>query len=59
MVYQGSEDCDFINFYRETAEAIKSQDAMYENGEIQRRIDTILPILDAKGFLEAHWNNIY
>ncbi|EDX11833.1 GD19842 [Drosophila simulans] len=54
MVYQGNEDCDFINFYRETAEAIKFQDSMYENEEIQTRIDTILPILDAKGFLEAH-----
>ncbi|EDW55062.1 GM10860, partial [Drosophila sechellia] len=54
MVYQGNEDCDFINFYRETAEAIKFQDSMYENEEIQRRIDTILPILDAKVFFEAH-----
>ncbi|XP_052840985.1 uncharacterized protein LOC128255423 [Drosophila gunungcola] len=54
MVYQGSEDCDFVNLYQDTPEGIKFQDSMYESKEIQRRIDRILPILDAKGFLEAH-----
>ncbi|XP_017082092.2 LOW QUALITY PROTEIN: uncharacterized protein LOC108115247 [Drosophila eugracilis] len=54
MVYHGSEDCEFINLYQDTPEGIKFQDSMYENEEIQRRIETILPFLDAKGFLDAH-----
>ncbi|XP_016954402.1 uncharacterized protein LOC108027458 [Drosophila biarmipes] len=54
MVYTGSEDCEFINLYQDTPEGIKFQDSMYENEGIQRRIDTILPILDAKGLLDAH-----
>ncbi|XP_036675147.3 uncharacterized protein [Drosophila suzukii] len=54
MVYTGSEDCEFINLYQDTPGGIKFQDSMYENEEIQRRIDTILPVLDAKGLLDAH-----
>ncbi|KAH8346886.1 hypothetical protein KR059_001926, partial [Drosophila kikkawai] len=54
MVYEGCEDPEFVNLYQDTPEGVKFQDSMYENEEIQRRIDTILPILDAKGFLDAH-----
>ncbi|KAH8361805.1 hypothetical protein KR200_000830, partial [Drosophila serrata] len=54
MVYEGCEDPDFVNLYQDTPSGIKFQDSMYENKEIQRRIETILPILDAKGFLDAH-----
>ncbi|XP_017046559.1 uncharacterized protein LOC108091727 [Drosophila ficusphila] len=54
MVYQGSEDCEFVNLYQDTPEGIKFQDSMYEDMEIQRRVDTLLPVLDAKGLLDAH-----
>lgn len=54
MVYEGCEDPEFVNLYQDTPQGIRFQDSMYENKEIQRRIETILPILDSKGFLDAH-----
>ncbi|KAH8265383.1 hypothetical protein KR038_005418, partial [Drosophila bunnanda] len=54
VVYEGCEDPEYVNLYQDTPAGIKFQDSMYENKEIQRRIETILPILDAKGFLDAH-----
>ncbi|KAH8294757.1 hypothetical protein KR018_002599, partial [Drosophila ironensis] len=54
MIYAGCEDPEFVNLYQDTPEGIRFQDSMYENEEIKRRIETILPILDSKGFLDAH-----
>ncbi|KAH8327017.1 hypothetical protein KR074_000656, partial [Drosophila pseudoananassae] len=54
MVYEGCEDPEFVNLYQDTPEGIRFQDSIYESEEIQRRIETILPVLDAKGFLDAH-----
>ncbi|KAH8382489.1 hypothetical protein KR009_003761, partial [Drosophila setifemur] len=54
MIYQGSEDPDFEKFFQDTPQSVRFQDSMYENEEMQRRIDKILPILDVKGFLDPH-----
>ncbi|KAH8242918.1 hypothetical protein KR032_003027 [Drosophila birchii] len=54
MVYEGCEDPEYVNLYQDTPEGVKFQDSMYEKEDIQRRIETILPILDAKGFLDDH-----
>ncbi|EDV43732.2 uncharacterized protein Dana_GF16372 [Drosophila ananassae] len=54
MVYEGCEDPEFVNLYQDTPQGIRFQDSMYESKEIQRRIEEILPILDSKGFLDAH-----
>ncbi|XP_002137532.3 uncharacterized protein [Drosophila pseudoobscura] len=52
MVYEGTEDPEFVNLYQDTPEGIRFQDSMYACEKVQRIVANILPIMDAKGLLD-------
>ncbi|XP_022232700.2 uncharacterized protein LOC111081074 [Drosophila obscura] len=52
MVYEGTEEPEFVNLYQNTPEGVRFQDSMYACEKAKRIVEHILPVLDAKGLLD-------
>ncbi|BFF92959.1 uncharacterized protein DMAD_10901 [Drosophila madeirensis] len=52
MVYEGTEEPEFLNLYQNTPAGIRFQDSMYACEKVKRIVENILPVLDAKGLLD-------
>ncbi|XP_022232701.2 uncharacterized protein LOC111081075 [Drosophila obscura] len=52
MLYEGTEEPDFYYLYQDTPKAMRFRDSMYASEKVQRIVEKILPMADAKGLLD-------
>ncbi|BFF92958.1 uncharacterized protein DMAD_10900 [Drosophila madeirensis] len=52
MLYEGTEDPDFSHLYQDTPKARSFRDSMFASEKVQRMVEKILPVVDAKGLLD-------
>ncbi|SPP80219.1 uncharacterized protein LOC117583248 [Drosophila guanche] len=52
MLYEGTEDADFSYLYQDTPKARRFRDSMFASEKVQRMVEKMLPVADAKGLLQ-------